>query len=381
MTPEDAGNAEVKLENTVLEGKEGKDPIGQALPLLQEAQQATKGQIAATNAAQADAAVAEQMQPINQAVDFLNLYNQRQAAELAREKEKEDKRIRWERLGHDIASIAASVGDMTRASEGAPVSPRDWQQTYDNLSAQARANIDNYRVRMAKIHEDEKAARMAQAQAQAKAIGDRQKQDFDIKKLMLELGWKGDQASFERALKILLNDQDNASRENIAYINANGSGGGRAQTNIPMFGTVKFIDASQNDNTLLALYGQIKKLGLDFGIEDALLGSEKVQEIKAKVLPTLQNAVKTQSGTWIVTYPTKIQGGGWGTTSKELTQEQVNDLINYVDIVSGKIGASAGTPAKTNGGSPEPSNATPPAAQVDSAQVGANLQNLFIKRQ
>jgi hypothetical protein len=219
MTPEDAGNAEVKLENTVLEGKEGKDPIGQALPLLQEAQQATKGQIAATNAAQADAAVAEQMQPINQAVDFLDLYNQRQAAELAREKEKEDKRIRWERLGHDIASIAASVGDMTRASEGAPVSPRDWQQTYDNLSAQARANIDNYRVRMAKIHEDEKAARMAQAQAQAKAIGDRQKQDFDIKKLMLELGWKGDQASFERALKIFLNERNNALKEseNLKY--------------------------------------------------------------------------------------------------------------------------------------------------------------------
>ena len=147
-----------------------------------------------------------------------------------------------------------------------------------------------------------------------------------------------------------------------------------------MFGTVKFIDASQNDNTLLALYGQIKKLGLDFGIEDALLGSEKVQEIKAKVLPTLQNAVKTQSGTWIVTYPTKIQGG-WGTTSKELTQKQVDDLINYVDIVSGKIGASAETPAKTNGVSPEPSNVTPPAAQVDSAQVGVNLQNLFTKKQ
>lgn len=218
VTPEEAGEAEVKLENTVREGNAGKDPVEQALPQIETAQNATKGLIAATNAAQADAAVAEQMQPINQTIDFLNLYNKRQAAELAREKEKETKRINLERLGHDIASIAASVGDMTRASEGAPVAPRDWQRTYDNLTAQERANIDNYRVRMAKLHEDEKNARMAQAQAQAKAIGEKQKQDYDLKKLMFELGWKGDQASYERAKDIFLKMLDSQSRANVANI-------------------------------------------------------------------------------------------------------------------------------------------------------------------
>jgi hypothetical protein len=143
-----------------------------------------------------------------------------------------------------------------------------------------------------------------------------------------------------------------------------------------MFGTVKFIDSSQNDNTLLALYGKIKSMGLDFGIEDALVGTDKIQEIKSKVLPTLQNAKQTESGSWIVTYPTKIQGT-WGVTSKILTPEQVQSLIDYVDQVSGNSrGISAADVQPTE----QTTQEAPSPAQVDSAQVGANLQNLFIKK-
>ena len=177
--------------------------IETAVNQMKAAQQATHDLNAANRAAQEEAGIAAQMQPINQTVDFLNLYNQRQAAEYAREKEQEQKRLSRERLGHDIASIAASIGDMTRASEGAPVSPRDWQRIYDNLTAQERANIDNYRVRMAKLHEDEKAARMAQAQAQAKAVGDAQKRDNDWLMKQFELNWKGDEAKKNRILELM----------------------------------------------------------------------------------------------------------------------------------------------------------------------------------
>lgn len=351
--------------------------IETAVDQTKAAQQATHAMLDATRAAQEEANIAAQTQPVNQTVDFLNLYNQRQAAEYAREKEQEQKRLSRERLGHDIASIAASIGDQMRASEGAPVSPRDWQRIYDNLTAQERANIDNYRVRMAKLHEDEKAARMAQAQAQAKAVGDAQKRQHDMDKLLLELGWKGDEASKERAKDILLKMLgDQTQLEGIKYKTDHTPRQGKSQTNIPMFGTVKFIDASQNDNTLLALYGQIKSMGLDFGIEDALVGTDKIQEIKSKVLPTLQNAKQTESGSWIVTYPTKINGS-WGTTSKELTPAQVKYLMDYVDQVSGN---SSGNSTADVQSTAQTTKKTPSHAPVDSAQVGVNLLNLFIKK-
>lgn len=232
----------------------------QSIDQMKAAQQATHSINAANRAAQEEAGIAAQMQPINQTVDFLNLYNQRQAAEYAKEKEQEQKRLSRERLGHDIASIAASIGDMTRASEGAPVSPRDWQRIYDNLTAQEKANIDNYRVRMAKLHEDEKAARMAQAQAKFKAVGDAQKRQYDIDKLLLELGWKGDEASKKRATDILLKMLEGQSRVDAANARTNSTKQKYINT---MLGntTFQFPDEKSFKNYILSVVDVLNKEG------------------------------------------------------------------------------------------------------------------------
>lgn len=85
------------------------------------------------------------------------------------ERDKEAKRLQRERLGRGFAGLAATIGDMIRASEGAPVSPRDWQRIYDNLTAQEKANINSYQVRMAKLNDDLRNARLLKAKQEAAA--------------------------------------------------------------------------------------------------------------------------------------------------------------------------------------------------------------------
>jgi hypothetical protein len=234
--------------------------IEAAVNQTKAAQQATHDLNAANRAAQEEAGIAAQMQPINQTIDFLNLYNQRQAAEYAKEKEQEQKRLSRERLGHDIASIAASIGDMTRASEGAPVSPRDWQRIYDNLTAQERANIDNYRVRMAKLHEDEKAARMAQAQAKAKAVGDAQKRQYEWLMADIERNWKGDEAEKNRILQLILKQMEGQSRVDAANARSNGTKQKYINT---MLGntTFQFPDEKSFKNYILSVVDVLNKEG------------------------------------------------------------------------------------------------------------------------
>jgi hypothetical protein len=59
------------------------------------------------------------------------------------------------RLG--LADIAAGIGDIIKASGGALVDKRDYQDMYNRLTAQQQKNFDNYLARMQALKEQEKA--------------------------------------------------------------------------------------------------------------------------------------------------------------------------------------------------------------------------------
>ena len=251
--------------------------------------------------------------------DVLDLFRERQEREYKRDFEKEKRRLERARLGQGIAGLAATIGDMVRASEGAPVSQRDWQRIYDNLTAQEKANINNYQVRMAKLNDDIRQQRMAEAQMAAAARDKAADRALKIQLKGAELEQSGRNAD-----KQLEGVKYRADKQLEGTLNRPRQQ--RAQTNIPMFGTVKFVDSSQNDNTLIALYGKLKGMGLNFGIKDEVVGMDKIQEIKTRVLPALQNASKTATGEWLVE-----QSDG---SFKTLTKKQVQSLLDYVDKVS-----------------------------------------------
>lgn len=94
---------------------------------------------------------------------------ERQERKEAIDLENRNKAIERARLRTGAAGLAALVGDIIRASEGAKVEPRNMKDIYDNLTAQEKANIDNYRVRMQKIKEEALAEKLAGQQAAAKA--------------------------------------------------------------------------------------------------------------------------------------------------------------------------------------------------------------------
>lgn len=56
-----------------------------------------------------------------------------------------------------LADIAAGIGDIIKASGGALVDKRDYQDMYNRLTAQQQKNFDNYLARMQALKEQEKA--------------------------------------------------------------------------------------------------------------------------------------------------------------------------------------------------------------------------------
>lgn len=107
-----------------------------------------------------------------------------------------------------FAGLAATIGDMVRASEGAKVSERDWSRIYDNLNEQERANINNYEVRMHNLNEAARAERAAQAAAAAAAAKDARDKAWERQNMQIKIN--ADAAKAEA---------DRKSREGIAAEN------------------------------------------------------------------------------------------------------------------------------------------------------------------
>ena len=79
---------------------------------------------------------------------------------------KQQKALQRQQARVGLADIAAGIGDMIKASGGALVDKRDYQDMYNRLTAQQQKNFDNYLARMEALKQEEKAKqRLAEERA------------------------------------------------------------------------------------------------------------------------------------------------------------------------------------------------------------------------
>ena len=267
---------------------------------------------------------------------FEERYREREEQKAEIEKRTKQREIERANNRLSIAGLAATIGDMVRASEGGRVDPRDWQQMYDNLTAQEKANVDNYRLRMQKLEDDANRQRMQDKQIAAEAARQREQYEFQAGENEKNRELTRSENEKKRAARLVQTDKNNKAAQERTNTQVYGRGQRTpAQTNITFRGKTHFLNSSHNDNTLVTLYGMLKSKGLDFGIEDALLGPNKIPEIKARVLPALQNMKELPDGSYMITFPTKIDGEE-RTSSRKLSLKDVEELENYLLTVSGK---------------------------------------------
>lgn len=115
------------------------------------------------------------------------------------------------RLG--LADIAAGIGDMIKASGGALVDKRSYQDMYDKLTAQQQKNFDNYLARMEALKQEEKArqkeaadrARQDRMLAEQRAYEEeqaRKAQEFQARENQKNREWKDNEREDEQAHQI-----------------------------------------------------------------------------------------------------------------------------------------------------------------------------------
>lgn len=266
-------------------------------------------------------------------VDVLQMQQERDERKAAIDLRNKNREIERARNRQSIAGLAAMIGDMIRASEGARVDPRDWQQMYDNLSAQEKANVNNYQIRMQKIADDIKQQRMLEKQrADAKAAA------------QLKLDADAAEKEKDRRNRIQLQKMKaEASRINATIYAGSrqaGGGGSKSASNIRAFGNNNEIDASQYDATMRAVYGMLKNFGVNFGIGESITGAKATPEVINRTATALQNAEQNEDGTWTITTPV----GTFELTDDE--KKQIDDYLAYVASLRG-----GGSAAVQNNGS------------------------------
>ncbi|MBQ2048388.1 MAG: AMP-binding protein, partial [Schwartzia sp.] len=161
---------------------------------------------------------------------------ERQERQAAIDRDKEARRLKMERLGTGIADLSASIGDMIRAHEGAPVSPRDWQRIYDSLTAQEKANINNYQVRMAKLNEDRRQERMAAAKAAADAQKAAQEQATKMAIEQAKITSNEKIAGDRNTTNIIIGQGHDKARKDAAQIAADAKQNGAKPVRFTAFG-------------------------------------------------------------------------------------------------------------------------------------------------
>jgi hypothetical protein len=112
-----------------------------------------------------------------------------------------------------LADLAAGIGDMIKASNGAIVTPRDYKAMYDSLTEQQKTNYNNYLARMQAMKEAEKAkAKEAADRAyQEKMLAEqrayqeeqtRKAQDFQASENQKNRDWEDNEREDEQAHQI-----------------------------------------------------------------------------------------------------------------------------------------------------------------------------------
>lgn len=204
---------------------------------------------------------------------------ERQERKEAIDLENQNKAIERARLRTGAAGLAALVGDIIRASEGAKVEPRNMKDIYDNLTAQEKANIDNYRVRMQKIKEEALAEKLAGQQAAAKAADRASKERIAA---MQEAGRN------KRWADKLNNDQLVAAiKAGTKTPSKNGKGTVYDTSVLRVNGTNYYFRPNRYKSIITSIYGVLRKAGVTFNIKDQLTGVPNMSVLPAFVVPYL----------------------------------------------------------------------------------------------
>jgi hypothetical protein len=225
----------------------------------------------------------------------MEMYYERQARQAEIDKEQEARRIARERLGHGIAGLAASIGDMVRASEGAPVSQRDWQRIYDNLNAQERANINNYQVRLAKLNEDARQERLIEAQRRAQQEAAAREQAIKLKIEQDKLDARAAEGAADRKSREGIADADRKSREQIARdkLEHDEDKDNTPKISTGVFGRDIIYPKHAEDSIMRQVAGLLNSYGVSMGIISDVLDPQKQQALNIKVTQILKTKATT----------------------------------------------------------------------------------------
>lgn len=238
-----------------------------------------------------------------------------------------------------FADLAATIGDMTRASQGGRVDPRDWQQIYDNLTAQERANVDNYRTRMQKIEDDIKQQRMQEKQLAAARQAQTEKQQHEKEMQRTNLGWEETKQNRDLAAKLALQQAKDAAAQNRAKISAKGSGSGGSRSNVLAFGKFYDIPKSASQDTMVTVAGMLQRMGVSLGIKNDIVGVDQANTAATRGRIALQKLEKNSDGSAHLVLKNRDIGVTSGdseaiVTDKILSKTEVDEIENYLDKVA-----------------------------------------------
>ena len=205
-----------------------------------------------------------------------------------------------------LADLAAGIGDMIKASNGAIVTPRDYQAMYDTLTAQQKVNYNNYLARMQAMKEAEKAKAK---EAADRAYNERllaTQHERDIEKLLQAQVFQAGESQKDRDLKEQLLDKELKNKKDIvdaqlkAELEALGVKYDKEAQNKILKGEAIYINNKRipaDDSLIRALYGFLndKKINKD-GKVKRLQFPPMPQELTTTNMPNvsliLQNALE-----------------------------------------------------------------------------------------
>ena len=245
------------------------------------------------------------------------------------ERDKEAKRLQRERLGRGFAGLAATIGDMIRASEGAPVSPRDWQRIYDNLTAQEKANINSYQVRMAKLNDDLRNARLLKAKQQADAAAAAREHAEELQLLGIKEKGLNDRAAEKNRIYAEQKAADREARRKLQETKPQKKGN---IVSVSVFGKNYVIPFSSRAVAANNAISKLKHAGVSFGILNDIKGIDYqnvATMLAEQLLSTPGKKIDDKTKFTLPAYNVTLQDG----TKKEIPQQVVTLDDNTIDEI------------------------------------------------
>lgn len=163
-------------------------------------------------------------------LDFQNAIYDRQEARNELDMLNEKRRVQRETLGRGIGEVSAVIGDMIKASKGATVFPRQFDQ---QLAALDKRNQDAYKLYSANQQRIDQDRINALAAAQAQAAADKAKEqaqankdrDFNegVRQFDLTLNYKKERDAAKNQTTLAIVDRkNNAKDKKIEWVGFNG---------------------------------------------------------------------------------------------------------------------------------------------------------------